>query len=118
MLAQNSIESGYILDNSFQTAVTQFNTGNYSEVERVLNNLSYSEKELYAKEISFLAMRIKYSINNLNESMKMGKVFLQKYSNSNLIYDVHSILGDIFLANGQNESAFRTYINSYYSADY
>ena len=98
---------------TFKKAVKQYNTGNYQDADEILGKISPSEKEYFEQEISLLSMRVKYRLNHFQSSKEIGKSLLVDYPNSEYSSDVLLTLGDIFIAEGLYNAAFRTYVKSY-----
>ena len=98
---------------TFKKAVKQYNIGNYQDADEILGKISPSEKEYFEQEISLLSMRVKYRLNHFQSSKEIGKSLLVDHPNSEYSSDVLLTLGDIFIAEGLYNAAFRTYIKSY-----
>ena len=110
------------IDNSqnyytFKKAVKQYNTGNFQDADEILGKISPSEKEYFEQEISLLSMRVKYRLDDLQSSKEIGKILLVDHPNGEYSTDVLLTLGDIFIAEGLYDAAFRTYIKSYKNND-
>ena len=58
---------------TFKKAVKQYNIGNYEGADKILNNISSSEKYYFKEEIDLLSMRVKYRLNDYNYSKEIGK---------------------------------------------
>ena len=117
-LLGQTYDSDYLQNNyTFKSAVKQYNTGNYEDADNILNNISFSEKEFYAEEIVLLSMRVKYRLNDYRSSKEIGKSLLLDYTNSKYSTDVLITLGDVFIAEGLYNAAFRTYIKSFKKND-
>jgi len=112
-------DSDYSQNNyTFKSAVKQYNTGNYEDADNILNNISFSEKEYFAEEIALLSMRVKYRLNDFISSKEIGKSLLLDHPNSEYETDALITFGDIFIAEGLYDAAFRTYIKSFKNNNY
>ena len=111
-------EGDYLQNNyTFKSAVKQYNTGNYEDADNILNNISISEKDYFAEEIALLSMRVKYRLNDYRSSKEIGKSLLLNHPNSEYKTDVLITFGDIFIAEGLYDAAFRTYVKSFKKND-
>ena len=102
---------------TFKKAVKQYNIGNYEGADKILNNISSSEKYYFKEEIDLLSMRVKYRLNDYRSSKEIGKSLLQDHPSGEYSTDVLITLGDIFIAEGLYNAAFRTYLKSYKKND-
>ncbi|MBU0528444.1 ABC transporter substrate-binding protein, partial [bacterium] len=93
--------------------VEKYNNGNYEEAEIILEKISPFEKEYFSEEITLLTMKIKYRLNDYRMSKEIGKSLLRDYPNSEYKTDVWITFGDIFIAEGLYDAAFRTYVKSF-----
>lgn len=105
---QNEYES----DISFRDAVNAYNNSEYFETKYFLDNLSFSESQHYAEEITVLRMKTEYQLDNFSESISIGKSFLSEYPKSEYLTDVLITYGDIFHAENNFESAYRSYLKA------
>ncbi len=97
----------------FKNAVEQYNTGHYAEAEFILEKISPVEKEYFSEEITLLSMRLKYRLNDYQTSKEIGKLLLRDYPDSKYKTDVLVTFGDIFIAEGLHEAAFRIYLKAF-----
>ncbi|MEE8341773.1 MAG: ABC transporter substrate-binding protein, partial [Candidatus Neomarinimicrobiota bacterium] len=97
----------------FKNAVEQYNNGLYEEAEFILEKISPVEKEYFSEEITLLSMRLKYRLNDYQTSKEIGKLLLRDYPDSKYKTDVIVTFGDIFIAEGLNEAAFRIYLKAF-----
>jgi ABC-type branched-subunit amino acid transport system substrate-binding protein len=111
---------GQVYDNNysrpkytFKSAVEQYNDGYYEDVDLILTNLSTAEKDYFSEDIALLSMRVKYYLNNYQISKEIGKSLLHDHPNSVYKTDVLITFGDIFIAEGMYDAAFRTYIKAF-----
>ncbi len=113
-LLGQTYDSDYLQNNyTFKSAVKQYNTGNYENADIILNNISASEKEYFSEEIALLSMRVKYRLNDYQMGKEIGKSLLRNHPSSEYSTDVLITMGDIFIAEGLYNAAFRTYIKSF-----
>jgi ABC-type branched-subunit amino acid transport system substrate-binding protein len=98
---------------TFRSAVEQYNDGYYEDVDLILMNLSTAEKDYFSEDIALLSMRVKYYLNNYQMSKEIGKSLLHDHPNSVYKTDVLITFGDIFIAEGMYDAAFRTYIKAF-----
>ncbi len=97
---------------TLQSAVEKYNSGKYKEAETILEQLVLSEKEEFLPEIRLLDMKIKYRLNDYTVSKEIGKSFLMEYPESEFKNEVLVTFGDIFMAEGSFDAAFRTFLNA------
>ena len=97
----------------FRSAVEQYNNGNYKEVDIILEKISPAEKEYFGEEIALLSMRVKYRLNDYFSSKEIGRSLLREYPNSEYIPNILIVFGDIFIADGFYDAAFRTYLKAF-----
>jgi hypothetical protein len=97
----------------FKSAVEQYNNGHYAEAEFILGKISPVEKEYFSEEITLLSMRLKYRLNDYQISKEIGKSLLRDYPDSKYKTDVLVTFGDIFIAEGLHEAAFRIYLKAF-----
>lgn len=102
---------------TFKKAVKQYNIGNYEGADKILNNISPYEKDYFNEAIALLTMRVKYRLNDYRLSKEIGNSLLYDHPNSEYCTDVLITLGDIFIAEGLYNAAFRTYLKSYKDND-
>jgi len=100
-------------ENTFKSAVEEYNNANYKEADLIIENISAYEKKYFSEEIILLSMRVKYRQNDYSLSKEIGKSLLRNYPNSKYKIDVLITFGDIFVAQGMYDAAFRAYIKSY-----
>ncbi len=98
---------------AFRSAVEQYNNGNYKEVDIILEKISPAEKEYFGEEIALLSMRVKYRLNDYFSSKEIGRSLLREYPNSEYIPNILIVFGDIFIADGFYDAAFRTYLKAF-----
>ena len=104
-------------DFTFQAAVKQYNAGNYENTDNILEKISSSENDYFKDEITLLSMRVKYRLNDYRSSKEIGKSLLHNNPSSEYCTDVLITMGDIFIAEGLHNAAFRTYFKSYKEND-
>ncbi len=101
----------------FKSAVDQYNKGNYKDAEQILEKIYPAEKSYFSEELAFFSMRIKYRLNDYFACREIGKQLLIKYPNSVYVPNILIVFGDIFIAEGLYEAAFRTYLKAYRTND-
>ena len=99
-------------DNTFKNAVSQYNRGAYLETIKIIDNLHHSEKSFYDEEIDLLRMKAEYRLHNYIEVRNVGRAYLNKYPVGKYTNDVLTIFGDVYLSEGNYESAYRTFIKA------
>lgn len=97
----------------FKSAVDQYNKGNYKDAEQILEKIYPAEKSYFSEELAFLSMRIKYRLNDYFTCREIGKQLLIEYPNSVYVPNILIVFGDIFIAEGLYEAAFRTYLKAF-----
>ncbi|MEE8341148.1 MAG: ABC transporter substrate-binding protein [Candidatus Neomarinimicrobiota bacterium] len=102
---------------TFKRAVDRYNKGKYSESDDILQKISTSEKDYFREDIALLSMRIKYHLNDYQMSKEVGKSLLRDNPGSEYADDVLVTFGDIFIAEGLYDAAFRTYIKAFKKND-
>ncbi len=102
---------------TFKIAVKQYNVGNYENADKILEKISFSEREYFKEEIALLSMRVKYRLDDYGSSKEIGQSLLHDHPNSEYCTDVLITMGDIFIAEGLYNAAFRTYLKSYKKND-
>ena len=100
-------------ENTFKSAVEEYNDANYKEADLIIDNISAYEKKYFSEEIILLSMRVKYRLSDYDASKEIGKSLLRRYPNSKYKIDVLITFGDIFIVQGMYDAAFRAYIKSY-----
>ncbi len=102
---------------TFKIAVKQYNAGNYENADKILEKISSFEKDYFKEEIALLTMRVKYRLNDYRSSKEIGQSLLHNYPNGKYCADILITMGDIFIAKGLYNAAFRTYLKSYKKND-
>ncbi len=102
---------------TFKIAVKQYNAGNYENADKILEKISSFEKDYFKEDIALLAMRVKYRLNDYRSSKEIGQSLLHNYPNGEYCADILITMGDIFIAEGLYNAAFRTYLKSYKKND-
>ena len=97
----------------FKSAVEQYNNGHYAEAGIILEKISPAEKDYFSEEITLLSMRVKYRLDYYQMSKEIGKSLLRDYPDSKYKTDVFVTFGDIFIAEGLYEAAFRIYLKAF-----
>lgn len=98
---------------TFKRAVEAYNKGNYKDADLIMEKISLAEKDYFGEEITLLSMRVKYHLSDYQMSKDLGKSLLRDYPDSKYKTDVLVTFGDIFIAEGLYDAAFRTYLNSF-----
>jgi len=98
---------------TFREAVNEYNNANYNATDLIIENISSYDKKYFREEIALLSMRVKYRLNNYSVSNEIGKILLRNSPNSEYKIDVLITFGDIFIAKGLYDAAFRAYIKSF-----
>ncbi len=98
---------------TFKSAFEQYNNGNYKKSEIILAKISPIERGYYSEEIALLSMRVKYRLNDYLASKEIGRSLLREYPNSEYIPNILVVFGDIFIADGFYDAAFRTYLKAF-----
>ena len=100
-------------NSTFKSAVEQYNKGNYKDAELILERISSVDKGYFSEELAFFSMRVKYSLNDYFACREIGKSLLSEHPNSVYIPNILIVFGDIFIAEGSYEAAFRTYLKAF-----
>ncbi len=104
-------------NSTFKSAVEQYNKGNYKDAELILEKISPVEKGYFSEELAFFSMRVKYRLNDYFACREIGKSLLSEHPNSVYIPNILIVFGDIFIAEGLYEAAFRTYLKAFRTND-
>ena len=100
-------------NSTFKSAVEQYNKGKYKDEELILERISSVDKGYFSEGLAFFSMRVKYSLNDYFACREIGKSLLSEHPNSVYIPNILIVFGDIFIAEGSYEAAFRTYLKAF-----
>ena len=111
LFSQNWLQQRIISD-QFDKALQHFDDGRFATADNILQRILSKPSGEYELPVNLLAMKTSLALDNLNAAKVYGKMILTQYGQHGYISEAFMILGDIFIAEGDLDGAFRMYMRS------
>jgi tetratricopeptide (TPR) repeat protein len=100
------------VEKQFNQAVEHYNQGHYAIAESILKKMMKKDTGEYEEASWLLLMKTNIAMDRIGEAQKIGRQFLHTYPTSVYTKDIFFSFGDIFINQGQFESAYRMFLRA------
>ena len=109
--SQNWLQQRIISD-QFDKALQHFDDGRFATADNILQRILSKPAGEYQLPVNLLAMKTSLALDQLDKAKALGKTILTQHGQHEYISETFMVLGDIFIAEGDMDGAFRMYMRS------
>jgi len=109
--SQNWLQQRIISD-QFDKALLHYDDGRFATADNILQRILSKPSGEYELPINLLAMKTSLALDNVDAAKVYGKMILTQHGQHAYMSETFMVLGDIFIAEGDMDGAFRMYMRS------
>lgn len=101
-----------LVQGQFEKALIYYDEGNFKTANKILRKILNKQTGEYAIAAHLLQMKTTFALGEINESKTIGKTLLVKFGQHQFIPETYMVLGDIYVSEGDFNTAFRMYLRA------
>ncbi|MDP7566438.1 MAG: ABC transporter substrate-binding protein [Candidatus Marinimicrobia bacterium] len=111
LFSQNWLQQRIIAE-QFDKTLEHYDKGRYATADKILQRILKKPTGEFELPVHLLAMKTSLALDQYDEAKEFGKRLLTHHNQHEYISETFMVLGDIFVAEGDMDGAFRMYMRS------
>ena len=111
ILSQNWLQQRIIAE-QFNKALEHYDDGRYATADKILQRILKKPAGEYELPVNLLVMKTSLALDHVDVAKAFGKTILTQYGQHEYLSEAFMVLGDILIAEGDVDGAFRMYMRS------
>ena len=109
--SQNWLQQRIIAE-QFNKALEHYDDGRYATADKILQRILKKPAGEYELPVNLLVMKTSLALDHVDVAKAFGKTILTQYGQHEYLSEAFMVLGDILIAEGDVDGAFRMYMRS------